>query len=596
VSTSSRRAPSFRTRILVVVLAVGVAPLGLLGLWLSGSAVRTGETLLQGRLAETLDRNAAAIEIAWIAHRTALLDLGDRPEVRSILAAADVASEAATELAPDAGLLAEFASLDPAIQGVTVRDAAGTERLRLTRADEALSAAALFGPPLAIGVPLHDRASGQRVGTLEASLPLHALHDRVVGPAGAGVTLTAFEPGTGVLLRPVPFDAALLAGDRFAWADDEWLTARRAVVEPRVDLVAAGALGPYTAPFHDAARRGVGLLLLVAVAGTVLAAVLASRLTASLGRLATAADAVSTGDLDRRVDPAGPPEVGRVATAFNTMTANLRRTLARLAERESLVAVNEFAAALAHEVRNPLSSIQLDLQEVEERLPADSPLRALQLQALDDLRRLDRTVAAALGTARAGRLQPREFDLRDPVRAAARAAAPRCAERGATLHSLPDDAPPVPLHGDPDALERVFLNLLLNAADAVDTGGTVRIEVDGGVPGGESGEGAGATVVVRDDGDGMSPDALTRAFEPFFSTRAGGTGVGLSIARRIVAAHGGTLHLDSAVGRGTAVEVRLPAGAGSFAATGSASSEQNDAAGPAEPARSVSDPGAGGAS
>jgi signal transduction histidine kinase len=541
---------SFRARILLTVLGVGVAPLALLGLWLSGTAARSGEAILRDRLTETLDRNAAAIELAWIARRTALLDLAD--------------------LGDDDTRRTAFPDLDPAIQEVVFRDTTGIESLRLDRPPEARSAAALAGPSLSVVVPLHHIATGRRTGTLEAVLPLHALHDRVVGSAaGAGVVLTAFEPGTGVLLRPVPFDAALLDAHRFAWAGDEWLTARRAVVEPRLELAAAAALGPYTAPVRDVARRGLLVLLGVVLAGTALAAALADRLTASLGRLAVAAGAVARGDLDRRVEPAGPPEVARVAAAFNTMTANLRRTLGRLAERESLVAVNEFAAALAHEVRNPLSSIQLDLQEVEEGLPDGSPLRDLQLQALDDLRRLDRTVAAALGTARAGVVRPRGCDLLDPVRAAIRAAAPRLAERRATLDAPADDAVKVPVHGDPDALERVVLNLLLNAADAAGAGGAggqVQVRVEA--------RAESAVVVVRDDGAGMAPAELARVFEPFYSTRAGGTGVGLTIARRIVAAHGGTLHLDSAPGEGTTAQVTLPV-------------ERSGAAGGTDPERTV---------
>jgi signal transduction histidine kinase len=258
---------------------------------------------------------------------------------------------------------------------------------------------------------------------------------------------------------------------------------------------------------------------------------------------------VAGGQLGRRVEVRSHDEVGRVAGAFNTMTESLRHTLDQLAERESLAAVNEFAAALAHEVRNPLTSIRLDLQEVDECLPADSPLRKLQGRALEDVQRLDRTVAGALDTARSGHIEPRDIDLREPLRSAVHAAGPAFEARGAQLEwAEPSQAAPV--RGDPDALERVFLNLLLNAADALDVCGVASVEL-------KRGEGE-VSVVVHDDGQGVPAEDAERIFDPFFTTRPGGTGVGLAVARRIVVGHRGEITLSSEPGRGTTVHVRLP--------------------------------------
>jgi signal transduction histidine kinase len=109
---------------------------------------------------------------------------------------------------------------------------------------------------------------------------------------------------------------------------------------------------------------------------------------------------------------------------------------------------------------------------------------------------------------------------------------------------------PVLLDGDPDALEQLFLNLLINAAEALKKGGTATVRV--------TPDPREVVIQLRDDGPGMSPEVRKRAFEPLFSTRKEGTGLGLAIARQIARAHGGEIWIESEVESGTTVEVRLP--------------------------------------
>jgi signal transduction histidine kinase len=274
------------------------------------------------------------------------------------------------------------------------------------------------------------------------------------------------------------------------------------------------------------------------------------QLTRRLERLAATADAVSRGDLGAHLDERGNDEMGRVARAFNTMTSSLRRTLDELAARERLAAVGEFAATLAHEVRNPLTAIRLDLQQVEESLPPESPLRESQSRALKEIARLDATVADTLDAAKTHPGAPAAIDLRSPLEAAADAAAPAFAARRAILERSRLSEVSLRVLGDPRPLEQLFLNLLLNAASALGPGRQAWIEVH------ESG--SEAIVEVHDAGTGIPEDVLPRVFEPLYSTRADGTGLGLTVARRIVQAHKGTIQIESAVGKGTIVRVRLP--------------------------------------
>lgn len=539
---------SFRARVLAVVVAVGVMPLLLLGLWLTGQTARSGEALLRERLDAALVEGAEAVERRWIPYRSALLDLVEDEVVRDALHGTPTADAATvgrgTE--PPEALASAVVALDGAIAFVTIRDSMDREAWSFDRSGP--GADGLFGRPLTFRLPFHAW-DGRRLGTVEAGIRFPALRGSASEAVVAGGMLTALDARTGAVLLPVPFDPTLVGRERFRWNDRDWIGRSREVVEPRATLVAAAPVAPFMGPFEAAARRGLWILSAVAGLGLVATWVLTGRLTAHLERLAESARAVAAGDLDRTVEVGGDDEVGQVARAFATMVESLRRTLRQLAERESLAAVNEFAASLAHEIRNPLTSVQLDLQQVEEELQPGSPLRILQGEAIDELRRLDRTVAGALETARSGRVAPRAMDLREPLRAATRRALPAVEERGARLSPAGVGAP-VPVPGDRDALEQVFLNLLLNAAAAVEAGGEVSLSV--------SVDEAEATVTVRDDGRGIPEEERERIFEPFFTTRPGGTGLGLAVARRIVAAHGGTIRVRSAPGEGTAVEVRLP--------------------------------------
>jgi signal transduction histidine kinase len=357
----------------------------------------------------------------------------------------------------------------------------------------------------------------------------------------------------------LPFDPSLLGVEEFNWAGQRWIASARTLRDPPIRIVAAAPLTPFTQPFEQAARRGSILLLAVTLAGLALAALLANRLTRSLARLSAAAESVSRGDLQQRVEVHRDDEVGRLAQAFNTMTESLRRTLDELASRESLAAVGQFAASLAHEVRNALTAVRVDVQSVQEELPADSPLGTAQERALREIVRLDETVSKALEVARTGEMRVERVDLREPIGAAANAAMPLFRERTAGLAMQLGDAP-LPVAGDSGALEQLFLNLMQNAAQALEPGGEATVAAGA--------KGERIEVTVSDNGTGIPERELSRVFEPLFSTRPEGTGLGLTIARRIAVAHRGTLELESEAGKGTTVTVQLPLAPSRQAAAG----------------------------
>jgi signal transduction histidine kinase len=543
---------SLRGRFLVVLFLGSVVPLGLVGWWLTTSTRRSGEELLQVRLEATLSGVVHTIGFNWVDLRSDLLALTEIDELRAALGTGrDVFP------AGDTGGLQKFEAawtrVEEAVDAVVFYDLAGDFRGRYPSEDASsasrrgLSSGSVF--PRRMDV--YGRGSEGRVGTMEVRLRTASLlPSDLVLPGLAGSVLALFDASGTFPLLPLSIDPDLFAQDRFTWAEETWLTVRDTLYEPPLQVVLAAPLGALGQPFETAAQRGL-MALLVVLAGAVLLVTLATRrITRPLGELADGADTVARGNLDVMVAEQGPDEVRRVAGAFNTMTENLRRTLQELSQRESLAAVGEFAASLAHEVRNPLTAISLDLKRAQKHVDGGIAKELLD-EALREVKRLDASVTDALRLARSGLLSPVRLDLRQPLQAALRAAEPAFQEGGGALQPLALPEEPVWVKGEPGALEQLFLNLLLNSAQALGPGGQAGIDI--------AQDARFVRISIWDTGKGIPAEEMDRIFEPFFSTSSEGTGLGLPIAQRIARAHGGELRLESTPGRGTTARVTLPA-------------------------------------
>ena len=549
-------ARSLRSRFLLVVVGGVVIPLAIVGLWMARATERSGRGLLRTRLEGALAQVVTEVGGRWVRVRAGLLDIADDSTVQASLARPDGTGSALTMKPLRLGSNARTWLLDDESRvHIVLRDSKGRARWAGSIDSTARLAAAANSDGSATGIvvslPVIVRSTGASLGTIEARISsAEIVPPSAAGSGGIGAVLSVADRDSDTWLTPLPFDPALLDRDEFEWAGERWLVARRTLDEPRLVLAAAAPLSGYTAPFESAARRGALALLVVAVATMMLAALLARRLTHSLERLAVAADGVSRGDLERRVDVASDDEVGRVARAFNGMVQSLRRTLDALAQRERLAGIHEFAASLAHEVRNPLTSIRINLQLVEEQVPAESTLRPPLERALREISRLDRTVSGALRIARSGAGGEGIVDLREPLERALQVAEPAFGESGATVDASLVSAAPLQVRGDASALEQLFLNLLLNAAQALRSAG--RIDVSTVL------HDATVDVVIRDNGCGVPGEIIDHIFEPFVTSKAEGTGLGLSIARQIALGHGGELAIESVEGAGTVAIVRLP--------------------------------------
>jgi signal transduction histidine kinase len=204
-------------------------------------------------------------------------------------------------------------------------------------------------------------------------------------------------------------------------------------------------------------------------------------------------------------------------------------------------------------VRSPATAIRIDVQRAHDKLPADAAERALLARALLQLDRMERAVSASLKVARETRTEFADVDIQEPLERAVAGVGREHVQRSVSIDMSAVPSTPLRIRGDAAALEQLFGNVLTNAAQASPNGGRVELSI-------ESNGGPLLRLSIRDQGPGMSDDVRVRAGEPLFSTKPEGTGLGLAIARRIAAAHGGSLSIESELGRGTTVSIVLPRG------------------------------------
>jgi signal transduction histidine kinase len=542
---------SLRSRFLLLVLLGAVIPLGLVGYWLSRSARQSGEQLVRERLEASLLEIVNSVGSQWGSHRSALLDLAEDPVVVAAVREGRGLQESADAAALRRLERAWTAAADVATEA-TLYDRSGDVVGRLPYAEEREVSLPVIGSlsPLPHSIAIRDPNSGAQLGTLEVMLRTERLLPPGVMISGVGgAMLVLFDDRSGAALAPLPLEPESFAQPRFNYMGDDWISVVHRLREPRLRFALAGPVGSMTRPFEEAARRGTLALLLVALFAFVLATLLTRRFTRSLLQLADAADAVSHGDLCRRAEEHGPPEIKGMARAFNSMTESLSRTLQKLTQREAAAAVGEFAASLAHEVRNPLTAVSMDLQLTRHRLVDQPDACELVDHALSEIERLNESVDGVLRVARSGQASPDRVDLRAPLAAAVRAARPRLDSRGARLEYDPFDAP-ILATADAGAIEQLVLNLLLNAADSLEPGGRAGLTV-------EVVNGA-AEIRVWDEGRGIPTEDLAKIFDAFYSTKDEGTGLGLAVAQRIARAHGSELRVESEPGVGTTFRLVLP--------------------------------------
>ncbi len=302
--------------------------------------------------------------------------------------------------------------------------------------------------------------------------------------------------------------------------------------------------------------------VLAVFAATVLSYAIARSVTRPLGVItATMRDLAATGDLSRRIpvpsDARWQDEDARLlATTFNSMTDSIQRFQREATQRERLSSLGRLSTVVAHEIRNPLMIIKTALRTLRRESVEPEQVRRATHDIDEEIERLNRIVSEVLDFARPIKFELASADLNSLAADAVRAAA---ADGGKPAVRLQLD-PHVPeLITDAQRLRQVLVNVLGNAIQAV--------EARGGEAGGHDApirvetrrlDGHRVAITVRDFGTGIAPENLARVFDPYFTTRRTGTGIGLAISRNIVEGLGGRITVASQPQRGTEVRIELP--------------------------------------
>jgi signal transduction histidine kinase len=310
---------------------------------------------------------------------------------------------------------------------------------------------------------------------------------------------------------------------------------------------------------EDAERHGVratlALALLTLAALLTGAAIVFStnRLLAPLGTLQLAVTRVADGDLETRLAVARNDEIGALAAAFNRMTDALVDRDLRLLRSERLATAGKTAAQVTHEIRNPLSSLGLNAELLEEELahlPPDGEARALLRAIQSEIDRLTGITESYLAFARLPAPRAEFGDLNAAVTAAAEFLRGELADRSVAIGlDLDDRIGPVVFDGG--QIRQALLNLVRNAREAMPGGGAITLST-------ESRPGS-VRLAVTDSGQGVPPDIRERIFDAFYTTKSSGTGLGLSLVRQICLAHGGDIEYEDPPGRsGGRFTITLP--------------------------------------
>jgi signal transduction histidine kinase len=234
----------------------------------------------------------------------------------------------------------------------------------------------------------------------------------------------------------------------------------------------------------------------------------------------------------------------------------ISRTVDQLQQREhevlraeQLAAVGQLAAGVAHELRNPLTSIKMLVQTgLEGRPPQGLPPEDLEVLECE-IRRMEKYIQTFLDFAKPPRSERRACDLLAVVRRAVSLVEGRARRQRVDVEQGAP-AGDVRLNIDPEEIQQVLVNLLLNALDALPRGGSIRVEVEP--------QGGGVEVRVSDNGPGIPPQVHDRLFEPFVTSKENGVGLGLSICKRLVEAHGGSIRGGNLPGGGAVLALTLP--------------------------------------
>jgi signal transduction histidine kinase len=285
-----------------------------------------------------------------------------------------------------------------------------------------------------------------------------------------------------------------------------------------------------------------------------LAFILIRGLTRPVNSLLDATRRLRAGDLDHRIRGLHG-EFGEVADSFNEMAASLKKQMQEMQNTEQLRVCGEMAAGLAHEIRNPLAGMKLSIEVLLAELDLEERDRDVLLKIIEQIRHIELLMKSLLNYARPVAAQPAITDVNKIVENTVyfiekHPSFASGSPRKRITKQLDDTLPEIV--GDPQQLQQVFLNILLNAVDAIVEGGEITVKTS------HDQKEKTVAIEMRDTGKGIPEELMEKIFQPFFTSKGKGTGLGLAVSKRIVEEHGGTIEVANQASGGVAFNIVLP--------------------------------------
>jgi len=304
----------------------------------------------------------------------------------------------------------------------------------------------------------------------------------------------------------------------------------------------------------NAIKRFVATSLVFGL-GILLAVFLSYMYTKPIHNVVNAARSVAAGDLGLNLSADRKDEIGELTQSFNFMVGKLREERAleeKLREAEHLSGVAQLAKGIAHEIRNPLNFISLSIDHLKKYTPREDKEResfeSLITSMKHEIQRLNRLVGDFLDYGKPLELSLRETDIGSLIQEILDLIAAKAEKDRIRILYRKGEIPKLSV--DPELLKTCIFNIILNSFQSMPEGGdiTVSTKTSGGK----------ASIIVQDTGMGVSKENLPKLFDPFFSTKSTGLGLGLAMTKRVVEEHGGKVEFQSAEGKGSTIIISLP--------------------------------------
>lgn len=315
---------------------------------------------------------------------------------------------------------------------------------------------------------------------------------------------------------------------------------------------------------------GISVLMVISAAVASLIGILVVRkIVRPIYELVRGAQLFARGRLTHTIETPGHGELTTLAREFNQMARELLEKERRLKRAERLATLSKFATILSHEIRNPLNSMIINLRILKrdmEKQNGDLGNRGGHYEkVISEIWRIDSLVENFLNYARPPELMPYPHDINGVLDEVVATHQGTAQERGVRIVTRYQDGE-LPVSVDVNQIKQVFLNIMLNAFDAMETGGTLTISTERAPPRDRAdrtlegfGDSPRVNIKFEDTGRGIDPGRLDRIFEVYYTSKSNGTGLGLPIAQQIVEKHGGVITVESTPGQGAAFTLVLPA-------------------------------------